>query len=140
MVVNKKARFDYEFLRTEVAGIQLMGSEVKAINDGKISLVDSFCVFISDELFLVGSNIPGNNTAYSHEPIRHRKLLLKKRELIKLRRELVKGLTIVPYKIFKNERGMYKIEIALARGKKNYDKRNTIKERDIDRETSKNLY
>jgi len=140
MVVNKKARFDYDFLRTEVAGIQLMGSEVKAINDGKISLVDSFCVFISDELFLVGSNIPGNNTAYSHEPIRHRKLLLKKRELIKLRRELVKGLTIVPYKIFKNERGMYKIEIALARGKKNYDKRNTIKERDIDRETSKNLY
>lgn len=140
MIVNKKARFDYEFIRTETAGIQLTGSEVKAIIDGKISLVDSFCVFINDELFLIGSNIPGNNTAYSHEPIRNRKLLLKRRELNKLQRDLIKGLTIVPYKLFKNERGMFKLEIALAKGKKTHDKRNTIKERDIDREISKNVF
>lgn len=140
MIVNKKARFDYEFIRTETAGIQLTGSEVKAIIDGKISLVDSFCMFINDELFLIGSNIPGNNTAYSHEPIRNRKLLLKRRELSKLQRDLIKGLTIVPYKLFKNERGMFKLEIALAKGKKTHDKRNTIKERDIDREISKNVF
>lgn len=140
MIVNKKARFDYEFIRTETAGIQLTGSEVKAIIDGKISLVDSFCVFINDELFLIGSNIPGNNTAYSHEPIRNRKLLLKRRELNKLQRDLIKGLTIVPYKLFKNERGIFKLEIALAKGKKTHDKRNAIKERDIDREISKNVF
>ena len=138
-MLNKKAKFDYEFIRTEVAGIQLTGSEVKAINAGKISMTDSFCVFIDGELFVVGFNISGNNTAYSHEPTRNRKLLLRKQELNKLTRDLIKGLTIVPYKLFKNERGIYKLEIALARGKKTYDKRNTIKERDINREVNKTL-
>lgn len=139
MFVNKKAKFEYEFIRTEVAGIQLYGSEIKSIKDGKLSFNEAFCVFVDDELFVKNINISGNGTAYSHEPIRDRKLLLKKRELVKLQKDLIKGFTIVPYKIFKNERGLFKIEIALGRGKKLHDKRATIKERDIKKEISKAL-
>jgi SsrA-binding protein len=139
MFVNKKARFEYEFIRTEVAGIQLHGSEVKSIKDGKISMTEAFCVFIGGELYVKNINITGNGTAYSHEPIRDRKLLLKKQELIKLQKDLIKGFTIIPYKFFKNERGVFKMEIALARGKKLHDKRATIKERDINREINKIL-
>jgi len=132
MFVNKKAKFEYEFIRTEVAGIQLYGSEIKSIKDGKLSFNEAFCVFVDDELFVKNINISG-------EPIRDRKLLLKKRELVKLQKDLIKGFTIVPYKIFKNERGLFKIEIALGRGKKLHDKRATIKERDIKKEISKAL-
>ena len=139
MFVNKKAKFEYEFIRTEVAGMQLYGSEVKSIKYGKISMSEAFCVFIDDELYVKNINITGNGTAYSHEPIRDRKLLLKKKELVKLQKDLIKGFTIVPYKIFKNERGMFKIEIALARGKKLHDKRAAIKDRDIKKEISKIL-
>ncbi len=139
MFVNKKARFEYEFIRTEVAGIQLHGSEVKSIKDGKISMTEAFCVFVDGELYVKNINITGNGTAYSHEPIRDRKLLLKKKELVKLQKDLIKGLTIVPYKMFKNERGVFKMEIALARGKKLHDKRATIKEREIGREIAKAL-
>ena len=96
-------------------------------------------MFVNGELYVKNINITGNGTAYSHEPIRDRKLLLKKQELVKLQKDLIKGLTIVPYKIFKNERGVFKIEIALARGKKLYDKRATIKEREIGREIAKTL-
>ncbi len=139
MFVNKKAKFEYEFIRTEVAGIQLHGSEVKSIKDGKVSMTEAFCVFIGDELYVKNINITGNGTAYSHEAIRDRKLLLKKQELVKLRKDLIKGFTVIPYKIFKNERGVFKMEIALARGKKLHDKRATIKERDISREINKIL-
>ena len=138
-MINKKVRFEYEFLRTEVAGIQLLGSEVKAIKDNKISMGESYCVFHNGELYVKNINISGNGTAYSHEPTRDRKLLLRKSELLKLQKDLVKGLTIVPYKIFKNERGIFKIEIVLARGKKLHDKRATIKEREIGREIAKAL-
>jgi SsrA-binding protein len=138
-MINKKVRFEYEFLRTEVAGIQLLGSEVKAIKDNKISMGESYCVFHNGELYVKNINISGNGTAYSHEPTRDRKLLLRKSELLKLQKDLVKGLAIVPYKLFKNERGNYKLEIVLGRGKKLHDKRNTIKERDISRETNKTL-
>ena len=139
MFVNKKAKFEYEFIRTEVAGMQLSGSEVKSIKDGKISMTEAFCVFVDGELYVKNINITGNGTAYSHEPTRDRKLLLKKKELVKLQKDLIKGFTIVPYKIFKNERNVFKIEIALARGKKLLDKRATIKERDINREIAKTL-
>lgn len=139
MFVNKKAKFEYEFIRTEVAGMQLSGSEVKSIKDGKISMTEAFCVFVDGELYVKNINITGNGTAYSHEPTRDRKLLLKKKELVKLQKDLIKGFTIVPYKIFKNERNVFKIEIALARGKKLHDKRATIKERDINREIAKTL-
>jgi len=131
MITNKKVKFEYEFIRTEVAGMELKGSEVKGISGGRVSIKEAYCIFLGDELFVRNLNIPENGTAYTHEPMRDRKLLLKRRELNKLKTDLIKGLTIVPYKIFKNDRGLFKIEIVLGRGKKLYDKRQTIKERDI---------
>jgi SsrA-binding protein len=137
-IVNKKAKFEYEFIRTEVCGIMLMGSEVKAIRDGKISLVESFCTFINGELFLRNANISEMSSDYTHKSNQDRKILLKRKELSRLEKELVKGLTIVPYRIFLNENGFIKIEIVLARGKKLHDKRETIKVRDIERDIKRN--
>lgn len=110
-----------------------MGSEVKSIYDGKVSLVDAYCYFNNGELFIKGMNIPEYRQSYTHEPLRDRKLLMKKKELIKLEKELVKGLTLIPYKIFTNERGLLKVEIVLGKGKKLHDKRESIKERDVNR-------
>ncbi len=131
---NKKVKFEYTFIETHITGIQLMGSEVKSIRLGKVSLVDTYCYFSKGELYLKGMNITETNVAYSHTAIRDRKLLLKRKELKKLENELVKGLTIVPYKIFINDKGLVKVEIVLAKGKKLWDKRETIKERDLNRE------
>jgi SsrA-binding protein len=138
-IVNKKAKFEYFFERTENAGMVLIGSEVKAIRNGKCSLVDAFCSFENGELFIRGMNIPNEGNAFSHDPTRSRKLLLKRKELNKLEKDLVKGLTIIPYRIYENDYGLLKIEISLAKGKKLYDKRNTIKERDLDREQKKDI-
>lgn len=138
-IVNKKSKFEFTFIRTEISGIQLSGSEVKAIRLGKVSLVDSFCFFNENELFVKNININNDGSAFSHSPVRDRKLLLKKRELTKLKNDLIDGLTIVPYRLFVNDRGMVKVEIALAKGKKLYDKRETIKKRDIEREIKKFL-
>lgn len=139
MIINKKVKFHYDFIRTETSGIQLTGSEVKAISGGKITMSESYCLFIGNELFVRNIHIPENGTAYTHEPIRDRKLLLKRRELNRLKKELINGLTIVPYKIFKNDRGLYKVEIVLAKGKNLYDKRQSIKDKDIKREVSRDL-
>ena len=130
---NRKASFDYFFERELNAGIQLIGSEIKAIINGKISLVDSYCYFKKNELYMKGVNISAEGI-FTHEPNRERKLLLKRRELDRLQRDLLDGMTIVVKRIFSNDRGKIKAEIALAKGKKNYDKRNSIKEREIDRE------
>jgi SsrA-binding protein len=138
-ITNKKAKFEYFFERTENAGMVLFGSEVKAIRNGKCSLVDAFCSFENEELFIRGMNIPNEGNAFTHEPTRSRKLLLKRKELNKLEKDLIKGLTIIPYRIFENDYGLLKIEISLAKGKKLYDKRSTIKERDLDREQKKEL-
>jgi SsrA-binding protein len=137
-VVNRRAKFEYEFIRTEIGGIVLMGSEVKSIRDGKISLSESFCTFINGELFLKNANISEMSSDYTHKSNQDRKILLKKRELIRLQKELIKGLTIVPYRVFLNEKGLIKIEVVLAKGKKLYDKRETIKARDIEREIKRN--
>ena len=136
-IVNKKVKFEYTFIETHIVGIKLMGSEVKPIKSGLTSLTDTYCYFSGGELFVKGMYISSKGNSYSHEPIRDRKLLMKKRELIKLSKQLINGLTIVPYKIFVNERGLVKMEIVLAKGKKLHDKRQAIKERDIDRETRK---
>jgi SsrA-binding protein len=120
MIVNKKARFEYHFLDTYTAGMVLDGVDVKNIKSGEFSLVDAYCIFKDDELFL-------NNI----------KLLLNRRELNKLQNNLIKGTTIIPYKIFANEKGKFKLELSLAKGKKLYDKRETIKQRDISRENGK---
>ena len=133
-IVNKKAKFEYEFIRTEIAGVVLMGSEVKSIRDGKISLVESYCSFNNGELYLKNANIAEFLSDYTHKSSQDRKLLLKKVELNRLKKELIKGLTIVPYRVFVNEKGLIKVEIVLARGKNHQDKRDTIKKRDIERE------
>jgi len=133
-IVNKKITYEYFFINTIIAGIKLMGSEVKSIRDGKVSLVDSYCYFNEGELFIKGMNIPEYKSAYTHEPLRDKKILIKKKEIIKLQKELVKGLTLVPYRIFTNDRGLLKVEIVLGKGKKLYDKRESIKEKDINRD------
>lgn len=130
-IENRKSRFDYEFLETYVAGMVLTGPEVKAIREGRVSLADAFCWFVEYELWTNNLiiTIEGANT--------HIKLLLTKKELKKLEKSLHDGLTIVVTKVF-TQNGRIKAGIALARGKKNYDKRKTIKERDIQRELNRN--
>lgn len=138
-IINKRAKFDYEFIRTEICGIVLMGSEVKSIKNGKISLSESYCLFDNGELFLKNSNITEIPSDYTHKSNQDRKILLKRAELRKLESELIKGLTIIPYRVFSTDKGLIKIEIALAKGKKTYDKRESIKLRDTEREIRRKL-
>lgn len=136
-ITNKKAYFNYEILDKYIAGIRLQGTEIKSIRLGKASLVDAYCSFENQELFVINLNISEYvlGTIYNHIPRRTRKLLLEKSELIKLRRSAEqKGLTIIPLRLFINDKGLAKLEIALARGKKEYDKRETIKDRDNKRD------
>ena len=137
VIKNKRALFDYEILDRYVAGIQLFGTEIKSIRDGKAGLTDTYCTFIVDELGVGNINIPAYffGTYNNHEPRRDRKLLLNRKELNKLMRATKEtGNTIVPIKLFINDQGRAKIEIGLARGKKTYDKRQTLKEKDDKRE------
>tara|TARA_B110000263_G_C15144806_1_gene435017 strand:- start:342 stop:803 length:462 start_codon:yes stop_codon:yes gene_type:complete len=133
-IKNSKARFEYELLDQYTAGIALSGTEIKSLRIGKASIAESFCEFNDNrELFAVNINIEeyifGNN--YNHKPKAIRKLLLNKKELEKLHKEIkTSGFTIIPLNLFINERGFAKLKIALAKGKKLYDKRETIKERD----------
>lgn len=133
LIKNKRASFDYEFIDRYEAGIQLYGTEIKSIRDGKAGLVDTYCTFINDELWIKNMHIAAYRfgTYNNHEVLRDRKLLLHKKELQKLRREIKEsGLTIVPTKLYVNAKGIAKVEIALARGKKQYDKRQTLKEKE----------
>lgn len=129
-IENKKARFDYHLEKSQIAGIQLTGSEVKSIVAGKATLTDAFCFFDRNELWIKGAYISSSLSSYSHEPTRNRKLLMKKRELQKLQKSLDSGYTIIPIRIFSNERNLLKVELSLAKGKKQYDKRQSIKERE----------
>ena len=138
-IVNKKAKFEYEFLQTEICGIQLVGSEVKSIRGGKASITEGYCYFNDGELFVKGMNISDYGYGSSHDTTRDRKLLLKRKELNNLENQLTNGLTIIPYRLFLNDKGLIKMEIALARGKKLYDKRETIKNRDIDRDMKRGI-
>ena len=138
-IVNKKAKYEYQFIRTEIGGIVLMGSEVKSIRNGKMSISEAFCVFVNGELYLKNANITEISSNYTHKSTQDRKILLKRQELTRLQKELVKGLTIVPYRVFLNEKGLIKVEIALAKGKNLYDNRETMKKKDIEREINRNL-
>ena len=136
-IKNRRATFDYEILDTYTAGIILTGTEIKSIRLGKASLVDTFCMFMNDELWVKNMHI----TAYfyasfsNHEVRRDRKLLLNKKELAKLKRGTQEtGNTIVPLRLFINNKGLAKLVIGLARGKKQYDKRETLKAKDARRE------
>jgi SsrA-binding protein len=134
---NRQAGYEYELLDKYVAGIVLTGTEIKSIREGKVNLQDGFCYFKSSELFVKGVNITpyAQGTHYNHEATRERKLLLKRAELRKLEAKVdEKGFTLVPTRLFINERGLAKMEIALARGKKMHDKRESIKEREAKRE------
>jgi SsrA-binding protein len=134
---NKRATFDYEILETWTAGIVLTGTEIKSLRLGKASLVDSYCYASGGEIWLRGLNISEYfwGTYNNHQPRRDRKLLLNRREIEKIIRALQdKGLTVVAMRVFINERGLAKVMIGLGRGRKNYDKRDYIKEKDARRE------
>lgn len=137
-ICNRRASFDYEFLETFTAGIVLVGTEIKSIRSGKASLADAFCYFDGrGQLFVKGLNIAQYfwGSWGQHEPLRDRKLLLTRRELRQLRNAVrQKGLTIVGVKLYIDEKGLAKLLIALAKGKKEYDKRQSIKEKDLRRE------
>lgn len=136
-ILNKKARFEYELIDQYTAGIVLTGTEIKSIRASKASIAESFCEFNEQgELFAINMYIEeyAFGTRFNHKPRNSRKLLLNKRELRKLHREVKNvGLTIVPLKLFINDKGFAKLNIALARGKKLYDKRETIKDLDNQR-------
>jgi len=136
-IKNRKASFEYEFLEKYIAGVQLFGTEIKSIREGKASLADAYCVFHKNELWVQGLHIAEYwwGSCNNHDPKRERKLLLSRKELNKLERKAQDvGLTIIALRMFINERGYAKLEIALARGKKKYDKREDIKQRDAKRE------
>ena len=134
---NRQATFEYELLDKYTAGLVLMGTEIKSIREGKVNLQDGYCYINNGEFFVKGINITpyAEGTHYNHEATRERKLLLKKSEIKKLEGKVdEKGYTLVPIRLFINEKGIAKLEIALGRGKKLHDKRDSIKERDAKRE------
>lgn len=137
-IQNKKARFEYEIIDTYDAGIMLVGTEIKSIREGKATITESFCEFNDrGELFVINMYIDeySHATYFNHQIRRERKLLLNKKELKKLHREVKNsGLTIVPLRLFLNDKGLAKLHIALAKGKKLHDKRNTLKDRDNKRD------
>jgi SsrA-binding protein len=138
-VRNKKAFYQYEILDKYEAGIMLLGTEIKSIREGKATLGEGYCYFKDGALYIKNMNISeySHGNINNHDPLRERKLLLHKRELAKLEASLDKGgsnNTIVPLRLFINNKGLAKLEIALGRGKKLYDKRNSLKERDIKRD------
>lgn len=141
-IKNRKASYQYFISDRFVAGIQLQGTEIKSIRAGKVSLDEAFCVFIGHELFVRDMHIAEYKfgTIYNHEPKRDRKLLLTARELKKLQTKVnEKGFTIIPTLLFIDDKGLAKLEIALARGKHFYDKREDIKKRDIKRDIERSL-
>jgi len=132
-IVNKRARFEYHLLDKYVAGIQLKGTEIKSIRRGKANISDAFCVIEKGEIFVRNMHIAEyeNASFYQHKPKSDRKLLLNRQEIDRLQRKMTnKGLTIVPLRLFINEKGLAKLEISLAKGKKLYDKRQDLKEKD----------
>jgi SsrA-binding protein len=134
---NRQAGFEYELLDKYVAGMVLTGTEIKSIREGKVNLQDGYCYFNNGELYTKGINITpyAQGTHYNHEATRERKLLLKRSEIKKLEgRTEEKGLTLVPTRLFINERGIAKLEIAVAKGKKLHDKRDSIRDREAKRE------
>jgi SsrA-binding protein len=136
-VKNRKASFEFELIERLVAGMQLVGTEIKSIRNGKVSLNEAYCQFFAGELYAKNIHIAEYElgTCNNHSAKRDRKLLLSKKELQKLERKIKEsGLTIIPTRLFINDRGLAKLEIALARGKKMYDKRETLKRKDAQRD------
>ena len=136
-IKNKKAFFEYQILDKFIAGIELKGTEIKSIREGKATITEGFCFFKNNELWIKGMHITEYKlgTYANHEPKRERKLLLNYQELNKISKKIQdQGITIIPLRLFISKKGWAKIEISTAKGKKIHDKRNTIKERDIKRD------
>ena len=141
-IKNRKAKFEYEWVETLVAGMVLKGTEIKSIREGKASVQEAYCYFKKGELWIKGMTISQyeNASFESHDITRERKLLVGKKELVKWKAKTEeKGLTIVPTRIFINDRGFAKLEIALAKGKKLHDKRDSLKKKDQQREIDRNI-
>ena len=140
---NRKAYFEYNILDKYIAGIKLQGSEVKSIRLGKVSIVEAYCYITNNEIFIKGMHVTEHKEGgkyNNHQPLRDRKLLMKKKEIIKLNENMSqKGLTIVPLEIILSNTGFIKLEIGLAKGKHLYDKRNSLKEKDLKREVERNV-
>lgn len=141
-ILNRRASFEYHLVNKYTAGIVLTGTEIKSIRDGHANITDAFCFIKDGELFIRNMHISiwKQGSYYNHDPLRVRKLLLKRSELKKIKAKAVeKGFTIIATKLFLSETGYAKIEIAVAQGKKNFDKREDIKKRDISREMARGL-
>lgn len=137
IATNRNAKFEYSFLEELTAGLQLQGTEIKSIRNKDVAINDAYCAFVGDELYVLNMHIAiyEQGTYNNHEPKRERKLLLKRTELKKLQNKLKdKGLTIIPTKLYISDKGFAKLNIALAKGKKLHDKRDSIKEGDMKRE------
>ena len=143
IVNNKKAKFNYEVLTEYQAGLMLVGSEVKPAKGGKVSISEAYCVFKDNDLYITGMHISNpeiSQKVFGHDETRERKLLLRKRELLKIKSEIAtKGLTVVPLKLIVTDTGFLKLIIGVSRGKKNRDKRNSIKEKDIKRDIERTI-
>ncbi len=141
-IKNKRAKFEYSFIDTYVAGIQLTGTEIKSIRAGKASIAESYGVVVSGEVFIRNMYIQeyANGTHYNHQPKRDRKLLLNKIEIKKIEKKLkTKGFAFVPIRLFINDKGLAKLEIAVAQGKKLHDKREDLKAKDAKREMDRRM-
>lgn len=141
-IKNRKARFNFDFIEKEIAGIVLTGTEIKSIRDGKVGFTDAYCYFKDNEMWVKSLHIDEykSGTHNNHDPKRDRKLLLTKIQLQRFQSKVnEKGLTIVPVEIFINDKGLAKMEIALSKGKRLQDKRNIIKENDIKREMDREI-
>lgn len=140
-IKNRKASFEYTLLDKYIAGLQLKGTEIKSIREGKAALNDAFCFFEKGELFIKGLHITeyGKASFYNHEPLRNRKLLLHKKELRKISNSFTEGMAIVPLRLFVTDKGWAKLEFALAKGKKQFDKRETIKRRELERNLGRKI-
>lgn len=139
---NKKAKFDYEFLESFTAGIQLQGTEIKSIRDNKASIVEAYCVVVKGEVFIRNMHIDpyGNAGFVSHEIRRDRKLLLNRVEITKIEKKLKnQGLTLIPYKLFISDKGYAKVIINISKGKKTHDKREDLKAKDAKREMDRRM-
>ena len=140
-IFNRKAKFDYFIYDTYECGIVLKGSEIKSIRDGKANLKDSYAIIKNDELFILNMHISKyeNSSIFNHDETRTRKLLAHKKEIYKMRDKInIEGYTLIPLKLYFN-RGLAKITIGVCKGKKNYDKKEAIKERDIDKYNKKTM-
>ena len=140
-VKNRKASFEYTLLDKYIAGLLLKGTEIKSVREGKAAINDAFCFLEKGELWVKGLHIAEYAKAafYNHEPLRSRKLLLHKKELRKISSSFTEGMAIVPLRLFVNDRGWAKLEIALAKGKKVYDKRESIKRRELERNLGRKI-